>query len=280
MFFSLILLCSLLSMVSILAKDTNNIEFVILITSYNNEKWVAENLRSACYQHSTNPYKVICINDHSTDTTGHVMDDYVKEHNLENLVTVIHNKENVGGMANIYNGVHNYIDDNKVVVSLDGDDLLADDTVLLTLEEYYKNPDVWMTYGSAEEYPSGTRLDCSRKIPKRVFREKKLRESPFTSQHLRTFKAALFKKIAKEDFMYKGSFMKVAWDMAMMFPMLEMCSPRDNSSVNHSRYVSEIVYIYRDDNPISDFRINRKPQRTVAQHIRKNKPYEALDSLK
>jgi len=31
-----------------------------------------------------------------------------------------------------------------------------------------------------------------------------------------------WKKIAKEDLMYEGKFFEMAWDLAFMFPMLEM----------------------------------------------------------
>jgi hypothetical protein len=32
----------------------------------------------------------------------------------------------------------------------------------------------------------------------------------------------LFKKIKKEDLLYEGEFVLMSWDIAMMFPMLEM----------------------------------------------------------
>ena len=71
-------------------------EFVLLILSYNNEKYVLENMRWACHQKSTKPYKVICVNDCSKDRTGELMEQYVREHKLESMVTIIHNTENKG----------------------------------------------------------------------------------------------------------------------------------------------------------------------------------------
>ena len=182
-------------------------------------------------------------------------------------------------MANIYNAIHSYIEDDRVVASLDGDDFLVDNDVLTTLEKYYSNPDIWMSYGSQIDYPSGKTHSRLKRIPDSVFKRKNLRSSRFTASHLRTFKAGLFKKIKKEDFMYNGAFMDVSWDIAMMIPMLEMCSPCEKSDVNRSTFVEETLYGYRTNNPISDFRIRRALQKKVHQFIKRKKKYNPINTL-
>ncbi len=257
---------------------TNSIEFVILITSYNNEKWAKDNLKSVCHQKSTNPYQVICINDCSKDKTKEIMDKYVRKHNLQSFVTLIHNEKRVGAMENIYTAIHSYIPDHKIVVSVDGDDRLAHNEVLLQLEKKYADPDIWMTYGSVLTVPPGhTRLSSN--IPDKVFKEKKIRKTPFRSQHLRTFKAGLFKKIKREDFMYQGKFLSMTSDQAFMFPMLEMCSPIYKGAKNHSTFIPEILYIYNYANPINDFRVNHDLQLSLEKYIRAKTPYKPIESL-
>lgn len=252
----------------------NEAEFVILITSYKNQKWAADNLKSACHQKSTKPYQVICINDCSPDKTGQIMDDYVKQHNLKSRVTVIHNKERVGALANIYKTVHS-IDDHKIVVSLDGDDTLMHNEVLLRLEKEYKDPDVWLTYGS--RVPSFALLEKG--MPDSVFYNKEIRTYPYVASHLKTFKAGLFKKIKKEDLMYKGKFMEMTWDQAFMFPMLEMASPTKNNPKIKSRHIKDFLYNYRTDNPISDHKKDYTFQLFMEKYIRAMKSYEPLDRL-
>ncbi len=137
------------------SNSSEDVEFVIVIPSYKNEKWAEDNLKSACHQKTSLPYQVFYINDCSPDRTGEIVDDYIKKHNLESFVTVIHNKENLGALANIYNTIHRYVPDNKVVVLLDGDDMLSHDEVLLTLEKHYRDPYIWMTYGSAKRNDTG-----------------------------------------------------------------------------------------------------------------------------
>ncbi len=249
-------------------------EFVIVITSYKNELWAADNLHSACTQKSSRPYQVICINDCSPDKTGAIMDSYVKEHHRESMVKIIHNTERMGAIANWYNTVNNHIPDHKVVVSLDGDDLLAHDEVLLCLEKYYSDPDVWLTYGTGISYPAKD-WQISRRIPDSVFKERTLRKHEFVSSHLRTFKAGLFKKIKKEDLFLEGA--DLAPDVAFMLPMLEMCAPAKGSTKNHSRYIPDILYLYRTDNPLNVFRTHAKQQLEAGKRIAAQKPYRPLD---
>ncbi len=72
-----------------------DVEFVIVVPRYKNEKWAVDNLHSACMQKASRPIQVICVNDASPDRTGEVMDNYVSEHNLESKVMVIHNEVNM-----------------------------------------------------------------------------------------------------------------------------------------------------------------------------------------
>ena len=273
----LLLLLYVLLYASYLISSNNTAplpEFIVLITSYKNEKWAYDNLKSVCHQNSTKPYHVICINDCSPDKTGEVMDAYVQEHNLQDKVTVIHNKERVGAGANIYNAVHS-IPDHKIVVCVDGDDTLAHNNVLLRLEAEYKDPDVWVTYGSFTPV-----LDYLKKgLPERIIRMRKIRKYQFVTQQLKTFRAALFKKVKKEDQLWNGKFFPVAHDVAWMIPMLEMASPVKKSGKIRIRFIRDIIYNYRMDNPINDFRVNGNLQRTLDKYVRTLRPYKPLIHL-
>ena len=108
-----------------------------------------------CWQQSAHPYDIIYVNDCSSDNTGRLVEQYVTEHNLQNKVKVIHNKKRLGsGIANIYDVIHTYVADDKIVAILDGDDYLPHNNVLLTLEKYYANPSTWMAYSKLEYIPS------------------------------------------------------------------------------------------------------------------------------
>ena len=278
MFKKLIAIIAVLASIphSVLADSVpeNAPEFVILICSYKNEKWAYNNLKSACHQASTKPYHVICVNDCSPDNTGAIMDEYVKAHKLESKVTVIHNKERCGALANIYNAVHS-VADHKIIVSLDGDDTLAHNNVLLRLEQEYKDPDIWLTYGSFTPrlWPD------SYEMTEKIVRKYEIRKKGKYMSALRTFKAGLFKKIKKEDLMYEGKFFPVAQDTAIIIPMLEMASPLKPHSKIRFKKIWDILYNYNTHNPISDHRVSAQLQNFFDKHIRSLKPYKPLKNL-
>jgi glycosyltransferase involved in cell wall biosynthesis len=249
-------------------------KFALIIPSFNNARYYIENLNSACWQNSTYPYHIYYINDCSTDNTGNLVAQYIKDNRLEHKVTLINNQINIGGGANIYNTIHRYIADDQIVVILDGDDLFPHDNVLLTLEEYYKNPNVWLTYGSLMTIPDEDIV--GKEIESSIFENNLTRSKVgYGCTALRTFRAGLYKKIKKEDFYYKGEFTKVTWDLAFMLPMVEMC----NGKTRHCIFIDEVLYLYRVNTSINDFTIRAGIQAEVDQYIRSLPPYGPLESL-
>ncbi len=253
-------------------------EFVILVLSYNNEKYVRDNMRWVCYQNSSRPYQVICVNDCSSDKTGELMEKYVREHSdMKAEVKIIHNTERKGMTRNTYETIHDHISDHKIVVKCDGDDVLANNNVLMRLEKEYKKPHIWLTYGQAVRIPGGELL--SKKIPEQVFFENSHRKWGFTAVALRTFKAKLFKKIKKEDLMHEGRFYWMSGDEAYMFPMLEMSSPVDKNGINHTVFIPNILYFYNVVNPLNDHAVNKPLQTELAKIIRSKPSYKPIAEL-
>ena len=261
-------------------EGANNLlvpEFVIFVPSFNNEKYAESNLKSICFQESNKPYNVICVDDCSTDKTGVIMEEFVKRYHLEAKVTIIHNEKNKGGMANHYDVIHT-IPDHKIVVCVDGDDRLPHNKVLRRLEKEYRDPNVWLTYGTIRIMPAN-KLLSSKHVPDYLFLNKQFRTHPWVTLALRTFKAGLFKKIKKEDLMHEGIFFPVAWDLAMMFPMLEMCGPLNKNSRSRFRHIKDVLYLYTGNNPISDWVNRSNKQALLAEIIRSKPPYEPLERL-
>ncbi len=176
-------------------KSKSSCEFALIMPSYNNENYYEENLDSTCFQNSSNPYHIYYINDCSTDATGKLVEEYVRKNGLEDRFTLINNTVNLGGGANIYNTIHKCVADHKIVVIIDGDDLFPHNNVLLTLEEYYKDPDLWMTYGKLQKF--GTNNDLKgEEIPEAITKNNRIRQKAAVTA-LRTFRASLYKKIKK-----------------------------------------------------------------------------------
>lgn len=233
--------------------------FVILIPSYNNEAYCVANIRSAMNQNYQN-YRIIFINDCSTDKTLEIVE---KETASFSNILIIDNQERQLALANIYNTIHNHVEDNEIIVTLDGDDQLAHPNVLTYLNNVYSKNPIWLTYGQYAELRS-CRKGFATPIPEEAVRDNAFRDYPDLPTHLRTFYAWLFKRIRLDDLQKHGEFYTMSWDVAAMLPMIEMA--RD-----HFTFIPEILYIYNDDNPLSDHRVDQKLQFAINQEIR-NKP--------
>ncbi len=242
---------------------------VIVIPSYNNVKWYQRNLDSVLQQNYDN-FRVIYIDDASTDGTDTQVAQYLSANDANKRVTFIRNDKRLGALANIYRAVW-MCDPADIIVTVDGDDWLYNSWVLKKLDQVYANQNIWMTYGQFIEYPT-RKLGGGQAVPFQVIKEGSFRKAPWMTTHLRTFYAGLFHKIRTEDFLFEGEFYQVAWDLAFMFPMLEMAA-------SHSQFISQILYVYNVATPLSDFKLNLEQQRHIDQVIRNKKPYEPIPYL-
>ena len=244
---------------------------VIFIPSYNNSRWCKENLKSTLQDYTN--FRVIYVDDCSSDTNLQEIEAFKQEfpeHGKK--ITVIHNSVRQGALANAYMVISECADE-EIIVFLDGDDFLYDSHVLETLNKVYSESDVWLTYGSLAMWPATEYAFHAHKIPAEFIEAfDGIRRWPYAATHLRTFYAGLFKKIQKESLLYEGDFYSMAWDIALMTPMLEMARER------HA-FISDTLYIYNTSNPISDHNVNRALQLQLHWHIQTLAPYERLEKL-
>lgn len=243
--------------------------FKVIIPSYNNIRWYRMNLDSVIKQHyPPELFHIIYIDDASTDGTASAVKAFIEEKNIKNI-TLIQNSKNKGALQNIYEAVHDALDQD-IIILVDGDDWLNDNEALSYLAEIYSTQDVWVTYGSfitkQSTKPRGE------PIPSQIITTKKIRSYKWVSSHLRTFYAKLFKKIDISDLMAHETFFEAAWDLAIMFPLLEMAEER-------SLFIEKPLYFYNLHNPLSDFRKKRALQAQLETYIRSKNPYSRLENL-
>ena len=240
---------------------------VVVIPSYNNKDWYRFNLDSVLGQQYEN-FRVIYLDDASSDETGRLVKEYLEEKDTQYRVTLVQNKERVGALANIYRAAWR-CGPSEIVVTIDGDDWLSTPSVLQKINEVYADPDVWMTYGQFNTFPPGFGFGA-RPLPEWVIQQGSFRSYTWTTTHLRTFYAGLFHKINIEDLLYENQFFPVTWDLAFMFPMLEM-------SGAHSRFIPDVLYIYNIVTPLSDNKLRKELQQKLETFIRAQKKYSPIE---
>jgi glycosyltransferase involved in cell wall biosynthesis len=242
-------------------------KIAVVIPSYNNSRWYKCNL-SSLYAQDYHRFRAIYVDDCSSDGTGELVEKFIARNNLAERIHLICNPLRVGAMQNLYNVIYS-CDDDEVIVILDGDDWFAHNGVLNRLNTAYSDPSCWMTYGQYISWPDGM-SGYSKEIPSHITKTNDFRGYEWCASHLRSFYAWLFKRIKKEDLISPyGTFYPMAWDQAIMFPMLEMAGHR-------AKFISDILYIYNAANPISDANLNRQLQRHLETIIRLQKRYDRL----
>ncbi len=242
--------------------------FVVVVPSFNNVHYLQRNLDSIFAQQYDN-YRVIYIDDASTDDTGAMVAAYLEEHDLIGRCTLIRNEKNQGALYNLYQAIHG-CEDNEIIYNLDGDDWYAHDQVFATLNEAYLDPEVWLTYGSLQMFPNGL-VKKAHRIPGSVVQKNEFRKYMRVDLFARSFYAGLFKQIKKPDLLYNGQFFEVMWDNAMMLPMLEMAGERFWCS-------QQVHYIYNRETPLNDTKKKNNGMRRINAEIRKRKPYSRLEN--
>lgn len=242
---------------------SKNYRIVVVVTSYNNANWYERNLASIYGQDYEN-YSVLYIDDASPDGTSKLVTQYVKQQGQDSRTVIVSNKTRLGANANWYYGV-NSLPSDVIVVAMDGDDWYAKKTVLSLINKIYNKYDVLVTYGSSQIYPYRECNSGSFQISKEVIKNNAFRQvAGWSPTQLRTFKAGLFHRIKKEDFMYEGKFIPTNYDCVQMFPMLEMAGFR-------SMYIPDVLYIYNQATAINDFKVFAKEQSFFGKYIRQSK---------
>lgn len=237
--------------------------FVIFICAFNDGAFVERTLRSVFSQVYDN-YRLIYIDDASTDGSFDLARDAISQSKESLRATVVHNTQRLGLLANLVRAVQ-VCQDQDVVVVLHPQDFLSHEWVLNLLNQYYADPDLWLTYSQYREFPT-YHLGSARSYQQSEWGH--LRQAPFSATHLQTFAAALFKRIKESDLLYQGAFLPQAADVAFMMPMLEMAQ-------DHFQFIPEILTVSHRQDTLED----REQQIRCERYVRGLNPYAPLMSL-
>jgi glycosyltransferase involved in cell wall biosynthesis len=242
------------------------LHIVVIVPSYNNSRWYKKNLDAIFMQNYKN-YHIIYIDDASTDNTGALVEQYVRDRHQEHCVTVIKNQQRVYSLANIYKAVH-VCSDNDIIATCDGDDWYCDQDVLSTLNKIYQYSDTWLTYGREIMLPN--KHIINNKVNSQVIATNSFRTSTWNYSGMRTFYAWLFKRIKKEDLLYQEKFIQSHCDGAYFIPLLEMAGHRQ-------QFISDIFYVANRATGINNYAANHDLQKKMAAYIRSKQRYQPID---
>jgi len=251
-----------------LVNYKSNLEQEIVIVSpfYNCAQYIARCIQSVAAQDYFN-YHHILIDDCSTDNTFEVVKSTIESlpKNLINKFTIIKNSERVGAVKNQISAIKKIVNQNAIIMLLDGDDSLVNDN---TIFNYYNNiydETTEFTYGSCWSMVDNIPL-ISQPYPESVKKSKSYRQHHFNwilpYTHLRTFKRHLLNDIDESQFKDSdGNWYRAGGDGAVFYAFLEQADP------DKVKCLQQIVYNYNDINPLNDYKVNGEEQNRTARDI-------------
>lgn len=240
-----------------------NSKIIVLTTLYNSQNYITTCIETIKKQNYSD-FHCYITDDLSTDNSVSLAE---KSINNDKRFTLITNSKKFYQPGN-YDQVLRFnpeIDDNDIVIEVDGDDWLPDPNVFNRIFGIYNNPDVWIANGSFKYhngFPGFSKQQDS---------FDNLRQSRFTASHIRTWRAFLWRKILVDDLKDdSGNYWKISGDLSFMFPMLEMAGKE------HYRFMPEVNYVYNESNPLNDHKVDLRLVTEVANEIRKKPKYSKL----
>lgn len=225
----------------------SNEHYKILVAGYNCFEYVERCLESIWTQ-AYRDFDVCVVDDASTDAR---MEPFISKYCAERGWKYHRREKNGGACIAQWEGIQ-LLDpqDGDVVVWVDLDDALTGPQSLEILDRYYDDKTL-MTYGNYRAMPSSATCPQVTRYPEQCIRTndyRNIHKWGLRYNHLRTVRWDLLKHLNPEvDFKKDGKWLKLAMDMAIMIPCLEM-------SGGHFKYIDEILYEYSSDNPISEWR--------------------------
>jgi glycosyltransferase involved in cell wall biosynthesis len=214
-------------------------KFKIIVTSYNNEEWTETCLSSLLVQTYTN-FDVIFFDDCSTDKT---LSEAYNTVNCDKRFKIINLKENHTKSKIFATLINQYINDDDIILFLDGDDWLSNSEVLESINQFYELYDPWVSYGGMVVWNGGDNITepfpQNSEFPRQVLGRRLYRQDTWRSSHAKTMKGFIWNSIDKTDFLSKqdGKYILGGDDLAFMFPALELCPPNKIGRFGFSTYV-------------------------------------------
>lgn len=250
----------------------------VIVTMYNPKpEYLMECLKSI--EKQTYKYYNLCIlddksNDEYVNDYKEILNVYCEKNGWKKILSPTNNGPLVSRM-NCINSLNPNDDD--IIVSIDGDDELYNDNVFETINENYQD-DTLITFGNyvnriGQELIDIPKYNCikNRRRFNRMKKNNKYRKRWIFS-HLKTFKYKLYKNIKDKDLRDSdNNYYKSATDLAIMFPMLEMCGGK-------FKCINDVLYIYNKSHPESNH--NQRSKKTIqitnGKEIQKKTPYKSI----
>jgi glycosyltransferase involved in cell wall biosynthesis len=243
--------------------------FRIVVIGWKAEAYVPRCLGSLISQTVTD-WTACVVVDPSDDRSVSLAGVYAND----SRIRVVANDKQMYALPNIIRSINEqHPADDDIIATVDLDDWLSGRDSLEIVKRYYdQNPALMLTHGSWVSFPNPGAPTNNRPYSAEDW-AKGVRRVDWRASHLRTFKYRLWKHVRDEDLKNsEGEYYRSAWDLAMVYPMMEVCGP------SRVQYVSERIYTYNQETPFNDSKMRLQEQMRFADEIVAKQPYSFIDN--
>ena len=227
--------------------------FQIITPAFNCEEEIEQTIMSVAGQSYKN-WKMTIIDDVSTDKTSKKILDVFKKLDLVENLNLVKRKEKHGEVLNTLKETK-ALDDNDIVVRLDGGDWLTDLGALEIINSLYNQYDPAVLW-TAQRW-GFTNQNISGQIDPNI----SVYNQPWKSSHLKTFRVKDFRGLNQENFKdTDGNHIMIACDQAIFLPMMERARRKKRNLL----FVPMVMYHYNID--LSDQRIFHTDRSYAQKH--------------
>jgi len=199
---------------------------------------------------------------------------YAKYNNIDPRLSIKVNTNRQYAIPNFLEAfkMMNPVDDD-ILVMVDADDWAYSNFSLAIVKSYYdKQPNLLVTHGSWVSYPNPNANTNNAPYTEAEF-NKGVRKVAWRASHLRTFKYKVWKYL-KDDQLRdaKGNYFKTAWDLCLVWPLLEI------SGFNRIKFIPNILYVYNQETPFNDTKLYLQEQMYYTDYIAAMQPYPYMEN--
>lgn len=248
--------------------------YLFVVTARNAEKWIERCLESIVHAAEGWDVFLAVVDDCSTDSTytrasiclAKLQSDLQKEPRPKFAFDLKRCVQRAWSLNNVVAAIRREGLPGDVCVIVDGDDEFVS---LEGIDAAYK-AGAWLTYGNFRT--TSGQPNWMPPYPLAIRKAAAFRGYPWAVSHPKTFRFELFEKLTDDDLLLDGQWPHTAGDVALMLPMLEMAAER-------AVYVPEVGYVYNDESPDNDHRLDPGGQVRVRDLYRAKPPHQRLETL-
>jgi len=242
--------------------------FRIVVVGGPAEKWVERCLDSIKSQKEE--FTACVVLDPVGDTTY----EKAKRYESEKIKVILNDKREYA-LPNIIRSINEQNPaPEDIIATVDADDWLKDENSLSVVKKAYdSNPSLLLTHGSWESHPNPNGPTNNGPYKVEDFKSN-IRHQPWHASHLRTYKYKLWARIRDEDLRGPDdNYFESAWDLAFMWPMMEM------AGFERIAYIPERIYVYNQETPFSDEKTKYQQQIFFTKYVANKPQYQYAEDL-